>query len=170
MLLIFWFVFVALTGFFWSLSLLDKSQFTDNYTGYDSLYLNAFIGDFYIVFFYLLAKLYTGHMRLISNKSIVSRSYERVIFPLMAIFFPSLFENYSINNAMNNGYYFISVIFLFALLFDPLNNIHKYYIDTGIYKRNNESYLYLKFPPEKNIDLLPFFILIHGLYIFIAII
>lgn len=166
-----WMNCVVLLAFFWVNSLLDKKQYTIDYIGYDSVYLNTVIGELYVIFFYLVVKLITGHLRLINTKHVFVMVYERIIFPIMAICIPLLFDRYSIQNVTENNFYFyLNLIVLFVFLLDPLNIVHKYYMKVGFYKRDNELYLYLSFPPKKLIDVLPFFIFINCLYVFLGLI
>jgi len=65
------------------------------------------------------------------------------------------------------GEIILLIMVLIVLFCDPTNIIHNYYKKTGVYDRENESYLYLKFPPTSITDMMPSLIALHVFYLVI---
>ena len=164
---------VVISGFFFA-SLLDKSAYLSGIVGHKSFGLNCAMAVFYSMIVYIAMKQTTGLWRITTGgKSLFLLIYERVLVPLAAISFPLGIEHIQVDYVMfsttnYSGYMFLGI--LFFLLSDPLNVLHQYLYETGLFWNKGNSWLLLKNPPKDFNDILPMFIGAHIVVIWVLII
>lgn len=152
------------SGFLYCL-LLDKSAYSPGFLGYKSLGLNCVIAIFYSSIIYVVMKQTMGLWRSIGpNGNFFLWIYDRIVVPLIAIFFPFGFEHILLNhNVIHSEAYFTYVVgaVLFGLLSDPFNLFYLYLLETGMLEKKGNSWLLLNVPPKKFGDVLPMFLIVH---------